>query len=216
MPLFKDFVNLAYGLIKRQREIEFVIKYNINNLQFSDRPLCKIKVGVGTYSSGPIGIVSAVGQKLTIGKYDSIGKRLNIIMAGGHNTKLVSTYNFKARYFKSRDIFKHGNITIGNDCWIGDDVTLIGGCIIGNGVTIGTKSLVTSRQVLDDYGVYVGIPAKLLYYRFTKKQIYKLLNIKWWNFPEDYIKDNIDLFYNKDINYVIKKLEDIRRKRFLM
>lgn len=54
---------------------------------------------------------------------------------------------------------------------IGDDVTLLGGCRIGDGVIVGAKSLVTSKQKLEDYGIYGGIPEKLLRYRFPEKII---------------------------------------------
>ena len=38
------------------------------------------------------------------------------------------------------------------------------------------------------YAIVVGIPAKILKYRFDKDIIDKLLEIKWWDYPEDFIQ----------------------------
>ncbi len=180
---------------------------------FCLKPACKVEVGKGSYSSRliPITIFSSEEQKLTIGKYVSISGGVKIIMAGGHNPSLLSTYPFKELMSKEEIATqKYGYITIGNDVWIGQDVALIGGCTIGDGVVVGAESLVTSKQHLEDYGVYGGNPAKLLRYRFSEQIIKELVELKWWNLSEKIIKENMELFYLKNIQEAITKLKTIK------
>lgn len=49
-------------------------------------------------------------------------------------------------------------ITIGNDVWIGGNVTVIGGVHIGNNVVIGAGAVVTSD--VPDNTVVSGVPAR--------------------------------------------------------
>jgi len=51
-------------------------------------------------------------------------------------------------------------ITIGDDCWIGGNVTILAGVKIGNGCVVGAGSVVTKD--IEDYSVVVGNPARLI------------------------------------------------------
>ena len=51
-------------------------------------------------------------------------------------------------------------ITIGDDCWLGANVTILPGVTIGKGCTIGAGSVV-SRSI-PDYSVAVGVPARVI------------------------------------------------------
>ncbi len=183
------------------------------HVYFVTRPKCKVYVGTGSYSNKfyPIKISSEKDQILTIGKYTSIGDSLNLIMSGGHNYELLTTYPFRHIFEKNMKTFTFGNINIGNDVWIGSDVTIVGGkdgdIKIGDGVVIGARSLITSKQKLEDYGIYAGTPAKLIKYRFDRTTIKKLKKLKWWNLPKQFLISNLELFYEKDIDKVIKKLD---------
>lgn len=180
---------------------------------FSDKPRCRVLVGEGTYS-GIISVVANKGQTLKIGKYTSIGHRLDIMMSSGHRADSISTYPFReiSVNFSPDQSFVVGDISIGNDCWIGSDVMLLGGCTLGDGVVLGAKSLVTSKQRLEDYGVYGGSPAKLLYFRFDKKTRDALKKLKWWNLPKSVIDANMELFYGDDINESIRKISKLVKK----
>ena len=94
---------------------------------FVTRPKCKVYVGTGSYSNKfyPIKISSEKDQILTIGKYTSIGDSLNLIMSGGHNYELLTTYPFRHIFEKNMKTFTFGNINIGNDVWIGSDVIIV-------------------------------------------------------------------------------------------
>jgi maltose O-acetyltransferase len=53
-----------------------------------------------------------------------------------------------------------GPISIGNNVWIGVNVTIVGPVTVGNNVIIGANSLVLDD--LENDGVYAGSPAKLI------------------------------------------------------
>lgn len=68
---------------------------------------------------------------------------------------------------------------IGNDVWIGHGVTIVSSCErIGNGAVIGAGSVVTRN--VPPYSVVVGVPAKVIKYRFDEEIIDALENSKWW------------------------------------
>lgn len=52
------------------------------------------------------------------------------------------------------------NIIIGNDVWLGYGVQILSGVHIADGCVIGAGSVVTKST--DPYGVYAGVPAKLI------------------------------------------------------
>lgn len=83
-------------------------------------------------------------------------------------------------------------IIIKNDVWIGTNTLILPGVKIGNGAIIAGGAVVTKD--VPDYAVVGGVPAKVIKYRFSEKEIEMLLKIQWWNWPIDKIKDNVELF----------------------
>jgi acetyltransferase-like isoleucine patch superfamily enzyme len=53
-----------------------------------------------------------------------------------------------------------GPISIGNNAWIGINVTIVGPATVGDNVVIGANSLVLGK--LESNGIYAGSPAKLI------------------------------------------------------
>jgi acetyltransferase-like isoleucine patch superfamily enzyme len=51
-------------------------------------------------------------------------------------------------------------VSIGDDCWIGGNVSILPGVKIGNGCTIGAGSVVTKS--IPAYSVAVGSPARVI------------------------------------------------------
>ena len=127
-----------------------------------------------------------------IGKYCSIGS--NVIIGGGnHPLDWIST---SPVFYEGRDsvklkISKHkrphpSKTIIENDVWIGDGVIIKQGIHIGNGAVIGFGSRVTKN--VPDYAIVAGNPATIIKYRFNKLLVNQLLQIEWWNFPEEKLK----------------------------
>ena len=169
---------------------------------------------IGKYSYGTPNIKwDNSNSKLTIGNFCSIAGNVNIYLGGNHRTDWVTTYPFghiNQNIFNSFNGEGHpstkGDVIIGNDVWIGDNVTIMSGCTIGDGVVIANNSHVVKN--VEPYSLIGGNPAKLIKFRFTKEQIEKLLEIKWWYWDDNKINEyapslcntNIDLFINSALN----------------
>lgn len=170
----------------------------------------------GKYSFGRINIIGSGGDVI-IGKFCSIAGNVSVINVG-HNVDWISTYPFTAKSMNLRGPWMNcpggiesieghptllGDLIIGNDVWIGQNVIFIGGIKIGDGSVIGANSLVAKD--VEPYSIMGGNPCKLIRKRFSDDIIEKLLQIQWWNWNEEKIKNNIPLLCSKNIQKFIKK-----------
>ena len=149
-------------------------------------------IGKQSYSSPDIWIANPL--ETTIGAFTSIGSHVRI----GHGTHplnylTTSPYLYLDRLeYKTDKAPSHNewevlaSIHIGNDVWIGDEVFIKNGITIGDGAILGAKSVITHD--VPPYAIVCGNPAKVLRYRFSADIIEKLLELKWWNLPDDVIK----------------------------
>ncbi len=93
-------------------------------------------------------------------------------------------------YDKERKI----EIYIGNDCWIGADVTIIAGVQIHNGAVVLANATVTKD--VPPYAIVGGTPAKVIDYRYDKETIKFLQETKWWDNDIEWFRENWDLLCN--------------------
>ena len=83
-----------------------------------------------------------------------------------------------------------GDINIGNDVWIGYEAVILAGVTVGDGAVIGTRAVVTKD--VPPYTVVGGVPAKPIKRRFSEERIDQLLKMRWWDWPEEKIAENIE------------------------
>lgn len=137
-----------------------------------------------------------IGSFCSIASYCAIG-------GGAHPSNMVSTSpvfyvgrNILGHRFANLEIELNSPVVIGNDVWIGENVFINDGITIGDGVIIGAHSVVT--EDIPPYAVVAGAPARLIKYRFLESEIQKLLDMKWWEWPEEKIKVFGDSFISID------------------
>lgn len=141
-------------------------------------------------------------DKLKIGKFCSIACGAKFLFnSANHSMGSLSTYPFPI-FFEEwgtdiKDITSawdnKGDITIGNDVWIGYEAVILAGVTIGDGSIIGTRAVVTK-----------DVPAKRIRRRFSEETVSELLELKWWDWPMDKISQNIQFIKSGNIEKIKK------------
>lgn len=137
-------------------------------------------------------------DKLVIGKFCSIACGAKFLFnSANHTLSSLSTYPFPL-FFEEWNLEKKavtqawdnkGDIIVGNDVWIGFEAVILAGVHIGDGAVIGTRAVVTKD--VPPYTIVGGVPAKPIKKRFPEKTISMLLDMQWWNWPNDKIAHSI-------------------------
>lgn len=124
-----------------------------------------------------------IGDKLIIGKFCAIAKGIEFVMNGAnHRMCSVTTYPFNImgggwEQFTPalEDLPLKGDTVVGNDVWIGQNVTVMPGVNIGDGAIIAANSVVTKD--IPAYCVAGGNPCKIIKKRFDDELISYLQEI---------------------------------------
>ncbi len=170
------------------------------------------RIGKNTCFSGFLGFGSYIGKNCNIsakiGRYCSIASDIKVV-SGTHPTKdFVSTHPafFSTKKqagftYVGKDMFVENkfaegsySVVIGNDVWIGQGVILLSGVTVGDGAIIATGAVVIKD--VEPYSIVGGVPAKEIRKRFDDEEIKFLLDLKWWDKPEKWIRENAEKFSN--------------------
>lgn len=166
-----------------------------------------------------------IGNHLSIGRFDKIretdiGRYCSIgwdvtIGAPTHPFKTITscalTYRKEYGVVDFDANLPQKRTTIGNDVWIGCDVTIIAGVKVCDGAIIGAGAVVTKD--IPPYEIWGGVPARKIASRFDKDIVDILEEIKWWTWSTDDIKKCLDLF-NKELDYdTVVALKEFCNKR---
>lgn len=153
-----------------------------------------IEVGYGSYGGW---MTELFEGPATIGNYTSIGRNLRRIPYN-HHTDYATTHPiaFNPLFgLVEKDDREKVHLSIGNDVWIGDYVTILPSCTsIGNGAVIGAGAVVTKD--IPPYEIWGGVPAHFIKKRFSDDIIVELENSKWWELRIDALRPYVDDFIN--------------------
>lgn len=196
------FAKLRYAVsIGRGSVVDLGCSFSGNNIVMNDTEVSRSSFGKYTYIAN-----NSIIRLCEVGAYCSIGDNVRTCL-GLHPMYLFSTHpqTFSERppsgnawvtesgfaEHKYVDEAERYVVKIGNDVWVGNNVIIMDGVIIGDGVIIAAGAVVTKN--LDAYGVYAGVPAKKIKSRFEQEKINYLLELQWWDKPDQWVIDNIDL-----------------------
>lgn len=138
----------------------------------------------------------------TVGKFSIIARNC-IVGLGAHPTNTLSPHSifYKKNRWKWHDDwckdtgFRESDrpIAIGNGVWIGMRCLILDGVTIGDGAIVAAGAVVTKD--VPPFAVVGGVPARVLKYRFPQEMIDRLMEIKWWDLPDEEITRVRDLFH---------------------
>lgn len=182
-----------------------------------------VSIGNCTYLNGnQLDVI--IESNTEIGNFCSIGPGV-IIGMGNHYVNKVTTHpllfnsyyknilklqNAKLKLDGLED--KDNKTVIGNDVWIGARANIKRGVKIGNGAIIGAECMVTHD--VPDYAVVVGVPSKIIKYRFNEEQITFLKKNErycFWNWDNNQIDKYFGSLYNVD--EYIKCIENMMKTK---
>lgn len=146
-------------------------------------------------------------DRLIIGKFCSIACGSKFLFnSANHTLKSLANYTFPL-FFEEWGLDKKdvasawdnkGDITIGNDVWIGYEAVIMSGVHIGDGAIIASRAVVTKD--VPPYTIVGGTPAKEIRLRFDADTIAQLQELQWWNWPIEKIRSNLPLIMNGEID----------------
>ena len=199
-PIIPQGKTCGYSLVKSERSnTEVSQKAHVYAPYF----LHDVKVGDYSYVAKNSNITNC-----TIGRFCSIGPNFCCGL-GIHPTDSISTspmfYSISkvngTTLVQSNKIEESLHTSIGNDVFIGANVTMLDGVTIGDGAVIGAGAVVSKD--IPPYAIAVGCPIRIIRYRMTDEQIASMQRIQWWNWDDDRLQDVEDLFDGID-NFIEK------------
>lgn len=219
-------LNISKKIVNFKKKVFFPLSVSVNKLtRFEgsnhikkNTNLRNSSVGFGTYIGENCNLHGA-----KIGRFCSIANDVSVIISD-HPINMVSTHpcfhkgnhpvmkkigltmNLDYNLLNSKRI-KGYNIQIGSDVWIGESVKIMNDIVIGDGAIIGTGAIVTKD--VPPYSICVGVPAKVIKYRFDSEVIDFFIKNQWWkkSTKELLYMQNLFLDVDKFIKYekIIKK-----------
>ena len=136
-----------------------------------------------------------------VGKFCSLARNVDI---GGfdHDYRKVTTMpRFRLEQITGKKGVEpeYGEFCeIGNDVWIAAGAQILHKAKVGDGAIVGGGAVVTKD--VPPYAIAVGVPAKVIGFRFPQKIIDELLDIRWWDWPQAVIERETRLLLDEDVN----------------
>ena len=200
--MIRKFIILFIGSIQRKIRI-------IHQLYMNDWVRKRIgKMGINAKIHYPFNIIGfeniylddyvSIGAGSTIYSTEAriyIGKKSfsgpNLTMISGDHAYTAGEYMLDVRKYNLSNPQKYDkDIIIGQDVWIGTNVTILKGVNIGHSAIIAAGSVVVHN--IPPYAIAGGVPAKVLKFKWGTDEILVHENFLFENKDERMSKDNIE------------------------
>lgn len=143
-------------------------------------------------------------ERLLVGSYTGLDGTW--ILGGNHGPNRITTYPIRINLGMDGDYDEWpvptGDTIVGSDVWTCENCLILPGVTIGDGAVVAAGAVVTKD--VPPYAIVGGNPAKVLRYRFDEAQREALLEIRWWDWPEDKIRAAVRLFESEDVDRFIE------------
>ena len=201
---YLESVNLknAYVVFACDNDSIYMELYNQIRMYIDSKRIIELfpRFSVGKYSYGPITenriFVASIGAFCSFAVGAEVVGNHDVYISSHEFLSFDGCWENHPGYIPDTSVIRPRFIlksVIGNDVWIGRNATIIAGVNIGNGAIIGAGAVVTKD--VPDYAVVGGVPAHIIRYRYTQEQIKALLEIEWWNWDDDKIREYQADFY---------------------
>lgn len=155
---------ILFKLLYRQKNTTKILgKIYIDNKNITLGKKVVLSRNVRFWGDGPIVIEDnvAIGDNVTIFASKGAGVRIGentLIAADCYIIDMNHGYEYGKSVSECKDTSE--KIEIGKNVWLGQDVTVLKGSVIGDGCVVGAKSLVNKK--FDKELIIVGNPAKIV------------------------------------------------------
>ena len=139
-----------YQQYRRKYSIHKSVRFNGIGILFYGNG--EIQVGKGTYIGRNSSIQSSDDCKVTIGEDCAISHNFTVYTSNYDPNEIIN--------MGTKKTLKKGNVSIGNNCWIGLNVLILEGVSLGNNVVIGAGSVVTKS--IQSNSIAAGVPARII------------------------------------------------------
>ena len=183
--------NIFYMLysikIARWRNLILRIVSRLERGQMYSKTLRRIysdyhEIAIGMYSYGGCFNLRNIREKTKIGRYCSIASGVCVFNRNhpiGYRSTHPFFYNVELGFIESETITKR-TLIIDNDVWVGRNAMIMPSVErIGDGAVVAAGAIVTKD--VPDFAVVVGIPARIIRYRFSQQQQDEVKRSQWWN-----------------------------------
>ncbi|HWF56534.1 MAG TPA: CatB-related O-acetyltransferase [Solirubrobacteraceae bacterium] len=165
----------------------------------------RVIFGPGSYGFPEVKTFDLGTECLRVGNYSSLNG--TYLLGGMHGVDRVTTYPLRINWrMEGAGVIDgipipQGDTIVGSDVWSCDRCLILSGLTIGDGAIIAAGAVVTKD--VPPFAIVGGNPARLIRYRFSEEQIAALLEIRWWDWPEEQIRAAVDLLAGDDVEAFI-------------
>lgn len=162
--------------------------------------------GPESYGAFTVHVGRGERARARIGAYCSMAEGVSFVVGGNQRVDRISTFPFRVVWdmpgaWSDGHPRDERDVVIGNEVWIGRQALILPGVVIGDGAVVGARAVVA--RTVRPYAIVVGNPAREIRRRFTDDVFERLLDLRWWDWPEEKVRANVSLSCASDVEALL-------------